>query len=176
MKLLALLILITAFIGCSSPALAQKPGKFLSIGFGFEAGKPLNTAGTVYNFTGGMTVRVSLHAGPGYATITGGGIIFVPWQLSSQNLKAAAQIPIKAGYKYIFLRHFFVMGELGYSLFRYYTEGNDNNLVTTRTGGFTYAPTVGVQLGILELGLRYETIQLNTGNLSYLGLRLGLNF
>jgi hypothetical protein len=176
MRLLTLLIMIVAFFVCSGSAMAQKPGKFFSIGFGFEAGKPLNSAASVYDFTGGLTVRISLHAGPGFATITGGGIVFVPWEISEQNLKAAVQIPIKGGYKYIFLRHFFVMGELGYSLFRYYTEGTNNNLVTTRTGGFTYAPSVGVQLGIIELGLRYETIQLNTGDLSYLGLRLGFNF
>jgi hypothetical protein len=156
--------------------MAQKPGKFFSFGFGFEGGIPQNYASTLYKFTLGGSVRFSLHAGPGFATISAGGNVFVPYEISGQGTKVALQIPVEAGYKYIFLRHFFLMGELGYSWFRYYSEGTDNNLVINRTGGISYGPSLGVQLGSLELRLKYETMVLNSGNLNDLRLRLGFNF
>jgi len=157
-------------------SVAQKPGKFFSIGFGFEGGIPQNYASTLYKFTVGGSLRFSLHAGPGFATISAGGNVFTPYEISGQGTKVALQIPVEAGYKYIFLRHFFVMGELGYSWFRYYSEGTYNNLVINKTGGFSYGPSLGVQLGALELRLKYETMVLNSGNLNDLRLRLGFNF
>jgi hypothetical protein len=176
MKLIRCIILSGISLFSVLSSLAQGPNKFISIGFGFEGGLPQNSAATVYHFTGGASLRFSIHAGPGFATLSGGGTVFVPWQISAHNLKVASQIPVEAGYKYIFLRHFFVMGELGYSLFNYYSEGTDNNLIINRTGGFSYGPSVGVQFGVIELRVKYETIDLNNGNLSDLRLRLGFNF
>jgi hypothetical protein len=171
------IILFSGFLLCSSlPTMAQSLNKLISVGFGFEGGVPVGNTASVYNFAGGITGRFALRAGHGFATFTAGGIAFIPQQLSGQNQNNAVQIPVKVGYKYIILRHLFVMGEVGYSSFRYYYEGSDNNLLVNRTGGFTYAPTVGVQFRVLELSARYETIQLNSGNVSYVGFRMGFNF
>jgi hypothetical protein len=178
MKKVLLLSFSTILMAAALPAAAQSPGKFISFGFGLEAGLPANGARSVfnYNYSGGLTLRFALHAGPGFVTLTAGGIVYVPQTIDGQNTKVALQIPVKAGYKFIFARHFFVMGELGYSVFNYYYDKGDNTLAHTTTGGFTYAPGVGFQIGVLELGVRYETIQLKPGNLSFVGLRLGFNF
>jgi len=158
--------------------MAQKPGKLISVGFGLEAGVPVNkTTSDAFNFNGGMTARVSVHAGPGFATFTTGGIVFIPKNLDAYSLKASVQIPIKAGYKYIFERHFFVMGELGYSVFKtYYDDGQNSNLQSTSEGGFTFAPSIGLQFRVTELALRYESIHLSGGNVNYMAFRVGFNF
>jgi hypothetical protein len=170
-------ILLTAILLIFSfTANSQKPGKSFSFGVGVEGSVPLGNSANLYQYGGGVTVRFSIHAGPGFATIASGAEIFVPWQIGNIGTKVAAQIPIEAGYKFIFLRHFFVMGELGYSYFRYYSEGNYSNLVIVNSGGFSYGPSAGVQLGSLELRIKYETIELNYGNLNVLAFRLGFNF
>ena len=176
MRKLFCFVLSAAILLVAESSEAQAHGKFFSIGFGFEGGIPQNYAATAYKYTGGGSIRLSLHAGPGYVTISGGGNVFIPWEISSEQPKAALQIPAEAGYKYIFLRHFFVMGELGYSWFRFYSEGSYNNLVINKTSGFSYGPSAGVQFGVIELRVKYETIQLNSGNLNDLRLRLGFNF
>ena len=155
---------------------AQKLSKKWSIGFGLEGGAPLGDAKTSYNFTGGLTLRFSYKAGPGFATFTTGGVVFAPKDIKGTDVKAGLQIPFKAGYKYIIGDHFFVMGELGYSAFRYYYKDGNGNLVSASTGGFTYAPTVGAQFGVFEVGIRYEGIAISGGTLSDVGLRLGFNF
>jgi len=178
MKKIFTMVFTVCFLCIVLPSMAQKPGKLISVGFGLEAGVPINkTTADVFNFNGGVTARFSLHAGPGFATFTTGGILFIPKNADVNSLKASVQIPIKAGYKYIFVRHFFVMGELGYSVFNsYYGSGQNSNLHSTSTGGFTFAPSLGLQFRVMELALRYESIQLSGGNLDYLGFRVGFNF
>jgi len=176
MKRFLICILSVALLSLAKPATAQSLNKRFSIGFGLEGGVPSGNSSNVYNYTGGMTLRFSLRAGHGFATVTAGGIAFVPQNLNGQNLKAGLQIPIKAGYKYIIIPHLFVMGELGYSTFRFYYEDQYNNLQMTNSGGFTYAPAVGFQWHALEISARYETIQLSAGNQSFMGFRLGFNF
>src|SRR5882724_2140815 len=130
--------LLCAFV----PSMAQKSGKLVSVGFGIETGIPVGTASDAFNFNFGATARVSVHAGPGFATFTTGGIVLIAKNLEqSYSLKAGVQIPFKAGYKYVIANHFFVMGELGYSIFKsYYDVGDDSHLASTSSGGFTYAP------------------------------------
>jgi len=152
--------------------------KLISVGFGIEGGLPANSATKdVFGGGGGVTARAALHLGPGFVTLTTGGIVFIPKNLQETNaVKTAVQIPIKAGYKYVLVGHLFVMGEFGYSVFKSYYEDQNNNVYSTSTGGFTFAPSVGVQWGATEVALRYESVQLSGGNFTYMGLRLGFNF
>jgi hypothetical protein len=177
MKKIFTLLFTVCLLGCMLPAMAQKPGKIFSAGFGLEAGIPLGDARTAFNATGGVTARFALRAGPGYATFTTGAIVFAPKNLYyDENLKASVQIPFKAGYKYSIIPHLFVMGELGYSSFQtYYDDGNDD-IAHTSTGGFTYAPAVGAEWGVFEVSLRYESVHVSGGNVSYVGARCGFNF
>ena len=162
---------------CSAMSVsAQNDSKKWSLGFGLEAGSPTGDAKDSYNFTGGLTLRFSYKAGPGFATFTTGAVVFAPKSLQGQDTKAGLQIPFKAGYKYIFAKHLFIMGELGYSSFRYYYKGLNNQLASTSTSGFTYAPTVGANFGAFEVGIKYESVSITGGNLSDFGLRLGFNF
>ena len=178
MKKIYTLIFGAALLCVALPSLAQKDGKLVSVGFGIETGLPVAKAADVFNFNLGFTGRVSVHAGPGYATISSGGIIMIPKKLEQSNsIKAGVQIPIKGGYKYIFLERFFVMGELGYSIFKsYYDTGDDSHIVSTSSGGFTYSPSIGFNLGVSELALKYESIALDGGHINYLGFRAAFNF
>jgi hypothetical protein len=82
------------------------------------------------------------------------------------------QIPVRAGYKFIFSRQFFITGELGYFVYRVpnYFPGQASS-----TGGLSIAPSVGVQFGVFELGVRSDII-VNHGDLSTVGFLLGWNF
>jgi hypothetical protein len=176
MKRITSFFLAAALLFAALPSMAQRESKLFSFGFGIEGGIPLSDMKTSYTGGGGVTGRFSLHAGPGFVTFTAGGIAFAAQNISNNSLKTGVQIPIKAGYKYRILPHLFIMGELGYSSFRNYYEDQNNNVVTSSTGGFTYAPSIGANFGVLELAARYETVQLSGGNISFIGLRMGFNF
>ncbi|MEO7049401.1 MAG: outer membrane beta-barrel protein, partial [Ferruginibacter sp.] len=140
-----LLIIISTcfFIACATTAMGQKENKSFSVGFGLEGGLPLGDIKDAYKFDGGLTIRLSYHVGPGFATLTTGALAFLPKSDLGDNTKATLQIPVKAGYKYVFSKPFFVMGELGYSSFKVYS-GSNGEVVSSNVGGFTYAPSVGV--------------------------------
>jgi len=176
MKNIITIALAAFLLTISLSSQAQRPGKTWSAGFGVEAGIPTGNAGNAYTLAGGLSGRFSLLAGPGYATITAGWNVFVPKDIYGQNPQVALQIPIKAGYKYIIADHFFVMGELGYSMFTSYQNDYYGNAVSSSTGGFTYAPSVGVQFGVMEIGVRYESILVKNDDISFVGFRLGFNF
>jgi hypothetical protein len=155
---------------------AQRESKNWSLGFGVEAGVPVGDFKDNYHFETGVTIRFEYKAGPGFLTFTSGVVGFDPKKVAGEKTKAALQIPFKAGYKYIFVKHLFVMGELGFSSFRYYYGGNNNNLLSSATGGFTYAPSIGVNFGVFDAALKYESIAISGGAVSDIGIRLGLNF
>ncbi|HTQ26945.1 MAG TPA: hypothetical protein VMI35_02410, partial [Puia sp.] len=164
------------FLTLALPALSQKPAKFISVGFGVEGGIPVGDMNNTFEGGLGLTARFSIHAGPGFATLTAGGIPFVSQNVENNDLKTGVQIPVKAGYKYMILPHLFIMGELGYSDFKNFYEDQNNHVTVNSYGGFTYAPSVGVNLGVLEFAARYETVQLSGGKISYVGFRMGFNF
>jgi hypothetical protein len=169
-----LLCTLLLFAGFSLKA--QQESKKFSVGFGLEAAVPVGDIKDTYTFAGGITLRFSYKAGPGFLTFTTGLKGFYPKKGQGDQTKAALQIPFKAGYKYVFVKHLFVMGEVGYSVYRYYYKGLDDNLASTSTGGFTYAPTIGVNFGAFEAGIKYEAIAITGGTISDIGIRLGFNF
>jgi hypothetical protein len=155
-------------------AKAQTEKKTFSVGFGLEAGKPLGDASNVYNSTVGITIRFSYHTGPGFLTFTSGAVAWLPKSGLGKSTKASLQIPVKAGYKYVFHKPFFVMGELGYSSFKVY--GNNGNGASSTSGGFTYAPAAGVNYKAFEAAIKYEGTSVSGGSFSNIGIRLGFNF
>jgi len=161
--------------GCI-PANAQKESKKFSVGFGFEAGLPLGDAKDAYHFTAGSNIRFSYHAGPGFVTLTTGATVWLPKSDAGDDTKASLAIPIKAGYKYILHKPFFVMGELGYSSFKVYYKDGNGDLAKSTSGGFTYSPAVGVNFNALEIAIKYEATSLTGGTVSNVALRLGVNF
>lgn len=170
------LIFGTLSIFCASNAVAQNLSKDFSFGFGLEAGLPTGDVKEAYNFAGGLTLRLSYHAGPGFITLTSGGIAFIPESFEGEDVKAGLLIPVKAGYKYIIQDRFFLMGEVGYGSFKQYYSDENNELASVSNGGFAFAPSAGVQFNAFEIGLRYESVSMPEGSLSFLGLRLGFNF
>lgn len=161
---------------CSFNAQAQSLSKNFSFGLGLEGGLPTGDVKEAYNLAGGLTLRLSYKVGSGFATLTSGGIAFIPESLDGEDLKAGLLIPVKAGYKYIIQDHFFLMGEIGYGSFKQYFPDENDELASVSNGGFAFAPSVGVQFNVLEVGLRYESVSLPGGSLSFMGLRIGFNF
>jgi hypothetical protein len=172
MKKTAIIILMIAF--CAIKAEAQKETKKFSVGFGIEAGVPTGPPSDLYSFAIGLTVRFSYHVGPGFVTFTTGALGYDPKTIViGQKKKVGLQIPFRAGYKYI-VNHFFVMGELGYSEFKSY-YGQNGELVSTSSGSFIAAPSVGVQFNAFEVGIRYG-IDFRSGGGGLFGARIGFNF
>jgi hypothetical protein len=174
--LLSALILSTLY---ASEVYAQKDGKPFSFGFGLEGGLITGDADFKEFFSSefGLSLRFSVKAGPGYATFSPGALLVVPKSISEEDLKIGTHIPLRVGYKYIFAEKFFVMGEVGYAAYTLYAAGEDEDIVKEKSGGFTYAPSVGVNLGKFEAGIRYEATALKDDvKVALLGLRLGFNF
>jgi hypothetical protein len=183
MKKLLLLFVIVLSTLCVSQVYAQKDGKAFSFGFGFEGGPLVGDHGFKNAFSSefGLSLRFSVKAGPGYATFSPGSLLVMPKSLSEDDIKIGSHIPLRLGYKYIFAEKFFVMGEAGYAAYTFYSTdpfSESDEIVKEKDGGFTFAPSVGVNLGKFEAGIRYETTRLKDFNarVSVLGLRLGFNF
>jgi hypothetical protein len=176
MKRVLLAAVSCALMLLSLQSSAQSAGKKWSIGFGFTGGLPLGDTKTAFNVAGGMDLRFSYKAGPGFATFSAGANAFIPKSFVGVSTKAGLQIPVKVGYKYVIVPHFFVMGEAGFSSFRSYYDGGNSNLVSSSTTGFTYAPSIGTQFGSFEAAIRYEGVAVSGGTISFVAFRLGFNF
>jgi hypothetical protein len=169
------IMLAAIFMLCISNIMAQKETKQFSVGLGIEAGAPTGALSDLYSLAAGLTIRFSYHAGPGFVTLTTGAIGYDPKTIVvGQTKKAGLEIPVRAGYKYIVHHHFFVMGEAGYAEFKSY-YGQEGELVSTSTGSFIAAPSVGVQFNAFEISVRDELI-FKGGSGGVIGVRLGLNF
>lgn len=183
MKKIIQLILLVIALHSFNQASAQTSGKRFSFGFGFEGGVVLSDADfkEAFSSEAGISLRFSVKAGPGYVTFSPGALVVIPKKISEDDLKVGTRFPLRIGYKYIFAGKFFVMGEAGYAAYTLYTantEDEGENIIKEKSGGFTYAPSVGVNLGKFEAGVRYETTVLKDSDAKsgILGLRLGFNF
>ena len=177
MKGIFIAVLLSASFVSSFTAQAQSTKKNFSFGLGLEAGLLTGDVKEVYGLASGITIRGSYKVGPGFATLTTGGIALLPKKLEGEDVKAGILIPVKVGYKYLLTEHFFVMGEVGYSSLTFYYPDANDELAHETQGGFTFAPGIGAQFNAFELGLRYESTALpDKVNLSAFMLRLGLNF
>ncbi|MBX2920605.1 MAG: outer membrane beta-barrel protein [Chitinophagaceae bacterium] len=191
MKRSILLVVATAALFSVITVQAQKDGKKFSAGFGIESGLILGDDAMKESFGAefGFSARFSVKAGPGYATFTPGVMLVFPKSLNineeegSADLKVGTHIPLKLGYKYIIAEKFFVMAEAGYARYTFYsTEGESDDVLKQKAGGFTYAPSIGANLGKFEVGLRYEASSLKLKGSDFkvkpsmLGLRIGFNF
>jgi hypothetical protein len=143
---------------------AQKPDKLYSFGIGLEGGVSPNVA-TTQMVDLGVTGRISIHAGPGYAFMGTGYLL--------SRAGTDFQIPLRVGYKFTFAKRGFLMGELGYYFYR--TSENNFPYHATTIRGLSIAPSAGVQFGVFEVGLRGDVI-INQAELSTIGFLLGWNF
>ncbi|MBS1599379.1 MAG: hypothetical protein JST75_14230 [Bacteroidetes bacterium] len=167
-----ILICLVALL-CLTQAHAQKESKKFSVGFGFEPGIPTGQLTNLYNFSMGITVRFSFHAGPGFATLTTGGVGFAPKKIEGQPEKVALEIPFRVGYKYIIQHHLFFMGEVGYASFKTY-YGKNGGVSSLNNGSFIAAPTIGYTANAFEIGLRYGMNFNASGGV--VAVRVGFNF
>ncbi len=182
-----ILTMVLAFVAITSvKQLQAQSDKPFSFGFGFEGGPVVGDKDMKQSFGSqvGLSLRFSVKAGPGYVTFTPGGSLVIPKKID-EDVKLGTNIPLKLGYKYNFAGKFFAMAEGGYSIYSFYTasleeEVDYENLRNSKytTGGFTWAPTIGVDLGKLELALRYEStiLKKEKSNASLAAFRIGFNF
>ena len=77
-----MLITASLFLSCSVNCFAQKENKKFSIGIFAESGLPLGEAGKLYKSDFGTSLRLSVHAGPGFITLSGGAVFYIPNLLS----------------------------------------------------------------------------------------------
>lgn len=183
MKCTLLLLAVSCLTLFSLRSFAQNETKKWSIGIMTEIGLPQGDIKSVYHTTSGLSLRFSYHVGPGFITLSAGGVAFIP-KIGAEDtssaviktLKVGVQVPVKVGYKYIFLHHIFIMGELGYSTFYTFYEDDNSEIQHSSAGGFDYSLTAGFQLNAFEIGFKYEAFQLPVNNINYIGARLGFNF
>jgi hypothetical protein len=167
------IVLFLSMVICAHQMMAQKETKKFSVGFGIEAGSPVGSYQNAYTFGAGLTVRFSYHVGPGFVCLTSGLIGLAPKKVVDQPTKAAIQIPVRVGYKYIIHNHFFMMGEFGYvNTKSYYASGG--KLQSVSGSSFVVAPSIGVQWNSFEISLRYDINFKDQGGI--IGPRIGFNF
>jgi hypothetical protein len=146
----------------SFSVLAQKSGVTQSFGIGLEMGVSPTVLTTQFvNF--GLTARYSVHAGPGFAYVGTG------FMISREALDF--QIPIRAGYKFVFAKKYFISGELGYYIDKAPLLSESESHTIT---GLAVAPSVGMQFGLFDLSARY-CAPINDSNASTIGLALTWN-
>jgi hypothetical protein len=175
MKKKTLIIFLSLAIFCASNTLAQKETKQNSVGFAIEMGEPTGNISELYSISAGLTIRYSHHVGPGFITVTTGLLGYAPKTEAGLPKQAAIQIPVRAGYKYIIEHHYFIMGELGYSYFRYYYKGGDGGVASANRNSMTFAPSAGIQFNAFEIGLRYG-LNITNNDGGVIALRIGFNF
>lgn len=185
MKKILTIVMAFVIITSANQAYAQDDKAF-SFGFGFEGAPVVGDKGFKEGFSSqaGLSLRFAVKAGPGYVTFTPGASLVIPKKIDEDNLKIGTNIPLKLGYKYNFASKFFAMAEGGYSIYSFYTadlEDADIESISKSkhtTGGFTWAPSIGVDLGKLELAVRYESTILSKekANASLAAFRIGFNF
>ncbi|RAI98654.1 hypothetical protein LX64_04639 [Chitinophaga skermanii] len=162
-KLLAVALLC---ITVSLQTQAQRKGKRFSFGFGIEAASTADKLlKDTYSVGGGLSFRFSAKLGPGFLTAATGATAYVPKDTDGDEVKVGVHIPFKVGYKYIFARHFFVMGEGGYSYFRQSVVDDGGEKDAVQHNGFIVAPSAGVQFGVFELAFRYDYFTLKQATL-----------
>lgn len=164
---------------------AQKSAKPFSFGLGLEGGTILSDNQFKASFSSelGLSMKFSVKAGPGFVTFSPGALLVVPKSISEEDVKLGTHIPLRLGYKYIFAGKLFVMAEAGYASYTLYTanpkiEEQDVNIIKEKAKGFTYAPSIGINLGKFEAGIRYDVTRLKEfdQSIGLLGARIGVNF
>jgi hypothetical protein len=156
------LIFMCLMVCFSFASLAQQPGKKQSFALGVEGGVNPDVANTQYANLG-ITARYAFLLGPGYIYIGTG------YMVSREGFNF--QIPIRAGYKFIFSKKFFIREELGYCLFK----DPDSYAGSTVSGAISIATGAGIQFGIFDLGIQYDAI-VNHTNFSTIGFIIAWNF
>ena len=176
--IVAISLFATTFFCLTAQAQKQKEGKKMSGGFGIEVGLPVAPKDFKELFSSeiGISGRFAYKAGPGWITLTPGASFAIP-KTEADIVSVGLHSFIKAGYKYSVIKNLFVMGEAGYGSYTIYTDGGTGDVVKGPTeGGICFAPTIGGNFGIFEIGLKYEYTKVKETSSSIVGLRFGLNF
>lgn len=180
-SIIGMVLLIAISLTQNANAQKEKEGKKFTGGFGIETGYETGDPGfkSVFSSEFGLSARFGFKVGPGWITLTPGSNVVIPKSVNDdEDINVGIHYYIKGGYKYIFVKHLFVMAEVGYGNYTIYTQSNydDDNLYKSSSGGVCFSPAIGGNFGSFELGLRYEYTKVNDGSVGTLGLRLGWNF
>ena len=174
MKKLFTLVIVMLVALTSSKVFAQSGDyKKFSLGIGLEGALPVSGFSSVYSVGGGATLRAAIGLDKSSAvTFTSGVIVFAPKSGVGAGLKAQVNIPVKAGYRYMFSDNFYGIGEAGITFAKIYASNGQGGSISATGSEFTYAPGVGLLLGGFDVSLRYE----GYSSSGFLGARVGFNF
>lgn len=175
-KIFLFLVIYVALHTSAVKAQEFNENRRISVGFGMEGGVVTGDFKPAHKIGAGLGGRISYELGSGFATLSSGTILLFPRKNGiSPDAHVGVWVPFKAGYKFIIGEDFFVMGEAGYSILRYYYQDTYGSEHTTQ-GGFVWAPTAGLHFGIVEIGLRYQSASIKGARLSMGLVRFGVNF
>jgi hypothetical protein len=164
------IVLLLSVVALSASAQDKSSEKF-RIGLGLEGALPTNAG---YKVGAGATLRVAVPISDNSAvTGTTGVMAFIPKSMTGVNTKAQLNIPIKAGYEYMFNGTLYGLGEAGFTIARVYIPSTTtSNLSSVSSTDFTYSFGVGAHLGAFDPSIRYE----GYSSAGFVGLRLGFTF
>jgi hypothetical protein len=176
MKAITLLIALafTGLLNVNAQNTTTENFRKFRLGLGLEGALPGKGLKNAYSIGGGLTLRAQYNISPEIGiTLASGAIAFIPKDIQNSTAKAALDVPVKLGAKYMITPVFYAMGEIGLSSLRiFYTDADDKIQSIKGSSSFTYAPGIGLQLGGFDLGIRYEAFE----NAGFLGTRIGFNF
>ncbi|HUB59855.1 MAG TPA: hypothetical protein VL978_04080 [Puia sp.] len=164
---------------CAHATRAQDMKKPVSAGLGFELGPTAGVTKTDFSGMFGPTTWLAFRAGHGFLSLTTGFLLFVPVSTSADKSDASFQIPVLAGYKYIFMHErLFVKGELGASHFTHtFHDSREAEPVPSWTSwGPTLALSAGYQFNPMELSLKDEIFPSSGLGIHYYAFQLGFDF
>jgi hypothetical protein len=173
MKKVFTLVIVMLVALTSSKVFAQSGDKKFSLGIALEGALPVSGFSSIYSVGGGATLRAAISLDKSSAvTATSGVIVFAPKSSAGSGLKAQINVPVKAGFRYMFTDNVYGIGEAGITFAKIYASNGQGGTVSGNSTEFTYAPGIGVLLGSFDASIRYEGY---TGS-GFLGLRVGFNF
>jgi hypothetical protein len=159
-----------------SPAFAQKGNnQFI---FGLEAGFP---TGNLSSFNTGFGVLGKALIGTGEKSQVGFGTGYTVFKhdvIGGNTHHKRSVVPFMLIYRQR-VNILYFEPQAGYGAYTSTMKtgsGNTTTQTTTSNGGFTLALGGGVQLGALDLGLRYQAGFPSGGNLAFLGLHAAYVF
>jgi hypothetical protein len=162
--LLTLAVLGGVVLGSFAQSKSDGGGKF---SLGLEAGLPVGSTSTFYNFVIGGSLKYDMPIATGTAfTVSAGYSSFMGKTIGATKVASAGFVPFKAGLKYWFADAF-------------YGEAQVGAVFSTQSGGgtaFAYSPGIGYKFSdAVDLGIRYEAWSKN-GTTGQIGARLAFSF
>jgi len=167
--LFSLVLLITVSFAANAQSGTNK------IGIGAEAAIPIGNAKDVLKTGFGGSLKALFGIGKaGQVTLTSGYTTFSGKDIPDGYKATLSVIPALAGYRQN-IAGFYIEPQAGASLISE-KDSYDGESETGSTIKFTWGVGAGYVISNVEIGARYQRAEVEGGNFSFAGLKLGYNF